>query len=113
MSEGALQDQVVTQMFAGHETTAGILTHLLQLLKGSPEVVRRMRKEQDNLMARHGPHLTGELHQNLNRASGMQPISPKLVLPSSCGIHQLSSVQVLLAGLRILRAGVNASQVEP
>ena len=65
MSEGALQDQVVTQMFAGHETTAAILTHLLQLLKGSPEVLRRMREEQDSLMARHGPHLTGELVETL------------------------------------------------
>lgn len=55
MSEGALQDQAITQRFAGHGTTAAILTHLLQLLKGSLEALRRISEEQDSLMVCHGP----------------------------------------------------------
>ena len=48
-------------MFAGHETTAGVMTRMLQLLKGSPEVLQRLRQEQDSLIDQLGAELTGLL----------------------------------------------------
>ena len=60
LSEGMLHDQVISQMFAGHETTASALTRLLQYLKASPQVLAMLRAEQDELAAQHGPQLTGE-----------------------------------------------------
>lgn len=61
LSEGMLHDQVISQMFAGHETTASALTRLLQYLKASPHVLGMLRAEQDELAAQHGPQLTGNL----------------------------------------------------
>lgn len=61
LTDEALQDQIVTQMFAGHETTAGVMTRMLQLLKGSPEVLQQLRQEQDSLIDQHGAELTGVL----------------------------------------------------
>ena len=61
LSEEVLQDQVLGQLFAGHETTAAIMTHLLQRIKANPQVLARMKQEQENLIAQHGAELTGEV----------------------------------------------------
>lgn len=61
LTDEALQDQIVTQMFAGHETTAGVMTRMLQLLKGSPEVLQQLRHEQDSLIDQHGAELTADV----------------------------------------------------
>lgn len=58
LSEEVLQDQVLGQLFAGHETTAAIMTHLLQRIKANPQVLARMKQEQENLIAQHGAELT-------------------------------------------------------
>ena len=55
-----MQDQIIGQMFAGHETTAASMTHMLQLVRGSPKVLACMRQEQADLIAQHGPDLSGE-----------------------------------------------------
>lgn len=60
LSDKVLQDQVIGQLFAGHETTAAIMTHLLQRVKASPQVLACMRREQASLIEQHGPQLTGE-----------------------------------------------------
>lgn len=54
-----LQDQVLAQLFAGHETTAAIMTRMLQRIKANPEVLACMKQEQDSLKAQYGPELTG------------------------------------------------------
>ena len=61
LSERVLQDQVLAQLFAGHETTAAIMTRMLQRIKANPLVLACMKEEQDRLMAQHGPQLTGEV----------------------------------------------------
>ena len=61
LSERVLQDQVLAQLFAGHETTAAIMTRMLQRLKANPQVLACMKQEQDRLIAQHGPELTGEV----------------------------------------------------
>lgn len=60
LSERVLQDQVLGQLFAGHETTAAIMTHMLQRIKANPDVLDCMRQEQDSLIGQHGPQLDGE-----------------------------------------------------
>ena len=59
LSEKVLQDQVLAQLFAGHETTAAIMTRMLQRIKANPQVLACMKQEQASLKAQHGPELTG------------------------------------------------------
>ena len=61
LSEKVLQDQVIAQLFAGHETTAAIMTRMMQRLKANPHVLARMKQEQDSLIAQHDPQLSGML----------------------------------------------------
>ena len=61
LSERTLQDQVLAQLFAGHETTAAIMTRMLQRIKANPHVLACMKQEQDSLIAQHGPQLTGDM----------------------------------------------------
>ena len=60
MPEKALQDQIIVQMFAGHETTAAIMTNMLQRIKANPHVLQRMREEQQDLIKQYGLEFTGE-----------------------------------------------------
>ena len=60
MPEKALQDQIIVQMFAGHETTAAIMTNMLQRIKANPHVLQRMREEQQDLIKQYGSDFTGE-----------------------------------------------------
>ncbi|KAL3151907.1 hypothetical protein ABBQ32_001038 [Trebouxia sp. C0010 RCD-2024] len=58
LSEKVLQDQVIAQLFAGHETTAAIMTRMLQRVKANPDVLACMKQEQASLIEQHGPELT-------------------------------------------------------
>jgi cytochrome P450 len=53
-----LQDQLVTQLLAGHETTAHTLSRLLKTLAGRPDVLARLRAEQAAVVAAHGEALS-------------------------------------------------------
>lgn len=53
-----MQDQIVTQLLAGHETTATSLIKILTLLFDNPAVLAALRAEQDAVVAAHGDTLT-------------------------------------------------------
>ncbi|HET7417441.1 MAG TPA: cytochrome P450 [Solirubrobacterales bacterium] len=49
-SDREIRDQVMTLMFAGHDTSTSTLTFMLHELARHPEVVRRLHEEQDRVL---------------------------------------------------------------
>lgn len=49
-SDREIRDQVMTLMFAGHDTSTSTLTFMLYELARHPEVVRRLQEEQDRVL---------------------------------------------------------------
>lgn len=54
-SDREIRDQVMTLMFAGHDTSTSTLTFMLHELARHPEVTRRLREEQDRVLQGEGP----------------------------------------------------------
>jgi retinoid hydroxylase len=54
-SDREIRDQVMTLMFAGHDTSTSTLTFMLHELARHPEVVRRLHDEQDRVLDGAGP----------------------------------------------------------
>ncbi len=50
-----IRDQVMTLMFAGHDTSTSTLSFMLYELARHPEVVRRLREEQDRVLGGESP----------------------------------------------------------
>ena len=67
-SRGELRDQILTQLFAGHETTGTTIARLLRELDSRPELVRRLREEQDACAAEHGRALSPEAMNTMKLA---------------------------------------------
>jgi len=54
-SDREIRDQVMTLMFAGHDTSTSTLTFMLHELARHPEVVRRLQDEQDRVLGGASP----------------------------------------------------------
>lgn len=54
-SDREIRDQVMTLMFAGHDTSTSTLTFMLYELARHPEVVRRLQEEQDQVLGGADP----------------------------------------------------------
>lgn len=54
-SDREIRDQVMTLMFAGHDTSTSTLTFMLHELARHPEGTRRLREEQDRVLAGETP----------------------------------------------------------
>jgi cytochrome P450 len=54
-SDQEVRDQVMTLMFAGHDTSTSTLTFMLHELARHPEVTRRLHEEQDRVLGGEGP----------------------------------------------------------
>jgi cytochrome P450 len=54
-SDREIRDQVMTLMFAGHDTSTSTLTFMLHELARHPEVLRRLHEEQDRVLGGAGP----------------------------------------------------------
>lgn len=54
-SDREIRDQVMTLMFAGHDTSTSTLTFMLYELARHPEVVRRLQEEQDRVLGGADP----------------------------------------------------------
>mmetsp|Transcript_38966 Transcript_38966/g.86699 ORF Transcript_38966/g.86699 Transcript_38966/m.86699 type:complete len:562 (-) Transcript_38966:1065-2750(-) len=59
LSRKALQDIAVTLLFAGHETTSSSLLRVISVITERPDVVARLREEQEAAMKTHGSAITG------------------------------------------------------
>jgi len=54
-SDREIRDQLMTLMFAGHDTSTSTLTFMLHELARHPEVVRRLHEEQDRVLGGTSP----------------------------------------------------------
>lgn len=54
-SDREIRDQVMTLMFAGHDTSTSTLTFMLHELARHPEVTRRLHEEQDRVLQGEAP----------------------------------------------------------
>jgi cytochrome P450 len=54
-SDREIRDQVMTLMFAGHDTSTSTLTFMLHELARHPEVTRRLHEEQDRILGGETP----------------------------------------------------------
>jgi cytochrome P450 len=54
-SDREIRDQVMTLMFAGHDTSTSTLTSMLHELARHPEVTRRLHEEQDRVLGGQAP----------------------------------------------------------
>jgi cytochrome P450 len=54
-SDREIRDQVMTLMFAGHDTSTSTLTFMLHELARHPEVLRRLQEEQDRVLGTASP----------------------------------------------------------
>jgi cytochrome P450 len=54
-SDREIRDQVMTLMFAGHDTSTSTLTFMLHELARHPEAVRRLQEEQDRVLGGGSP----------------------------------------------------------
>jgi cytochrome P450 len=54
-SDREIRDQVMTLMFAGHDTSTSTLTFMLHELARHPEVTRRLHEEQDRVLKGEAP----------------------------------------------------------
>ncbi|HEU4706264.1 MAG TPA: cytochrome P450 [Solirubrobacterales bacterium] len=59
-----IRDQVMTLMFAGHDTSTSTLTFMLYELARHPEVVRRLHEEQDRVLSGASP-TAGQLEKEM------------------------------------------------
>jgi cytochrome P450 len=53
--DSEIRDQVMTLMFAGHDTSTSTVTFLLHELARHPEVIERLREEQDRVLGDRAP----------------------------------------------------------
>jgi cytochrome P450 len=54
-TDGEIRDQVMTLMFAGHDTSTSTLTFMMHELARHPEVADRLREEQDRVLGGRAP----------------------------------------------------------
>ncbi|CAK0753854.1 hypothetical protein CVIRNUC_002252 [Coccomyxa viridis] len=66
-----LKDQVLTQLFAGHETTGATLSRVLPELQKNPEILTQLRAEQDRVINRHGDSITYDVLEDMPYADAI------------------------------------------
>jgi len=88
LSEDELMDQLVLLLFAGADTTVTSMTNLLALLAHHPKWVARLRQEQDELAARHGPEVTGDVLSEMPVATAVMREAWRLLPPVGGGVRR-------------------------
>jgi cytochrome P450 len=73
MSEQELRDELLTLLVAGHETTASTLAWGFDRLSGHPEVVERLREDEDDYVA-------ATIHEIMRRRPVIPNVAPRLVV---------------------------------
>ncbi|PRW50773.1 glutamine cyclotransferase [Chlorella sorokiniana] len=71
VSRDMAADSVLTLLFAGHDTSATSLTRILWHLHAHPEAEARLREEQAEVLAKHGPQLTEAALEDMRYTDGV------------------------------------------
>lgn len=119
VDRATLRDQVLTQLLAGHETTATTLTRVLTLLADHPDVLAALRAEQAAVQAAHGDAVTAPA------AAAAMPLADAVVKeamrvhPVVQGVFRRAVVDIDVAGVRtpagwrvVLQVGTTAADVD-
>ena len=67
MTDDQVRNEIAVMMFAGHETTAAVLTWTFYLLSQNPEAERRLHSEVSGALAGRGPQVTDLANMPFNR----------------------------------------------
>jgi cytochrome P450 len=98
MSDQQLRDEVMTLLFAGHETTASALTWTFYLLSKHPDVRQRLQEELEKVLAGREPNLDDLTALPYTR----QVIQESLRLyPPAWGLFRVAVEEDTLLGYRI------------
>lgn len=66
-----IADSVLTLLFAGHDTSSTSLTRIFQQLHAHPEAAERLRREQDEVVAKHGTAISEAALEDMRYAEGV------------------------------------------
>lgn len=93
-------DNVLVMLFAGHDTSATSLTRIFHFLHRHPEASERLRQEQAEVLAKHGPELTEEALDDMPYTEGV--IREVLrIKPIIAGFPRVALTDFELSGHRI------------
>ncbi|KAK9842472.1 hypothetical protein WJX81_001619 [Elliptochloris bilobata] len=95
-----LKDQILLQLFAGHETTGHTMSALLRLLERNPHVLQRLREEQADRLAQHGPGLSGKALESMPYADAVIKEALR-VHPIVASIFRRTLEDVVVSGKRV------------
>ncbi|WP_135852807.1 cytochrome P450 [Halorussus salinus] len=98
MDREAVRDQLVTFLFAGHETTATALTYTCWLLAGNPAVRKRLDAELDSVLGDRDPEFADV--PNLDYTEGVVKEALRLY-PPVYALYREPREEVLLGGYRV------------
>jgi cytochrome P450 len=65
LSREEWEDNLVVLLLAGHDTSSATLTRLMANLQEHPDVLARLREEQAQVLATHGPQLTAAVLKDM------------------------------------------------
>lgn len=112
LTEESLLDEILTLLFAGHETTGLALTWILDLLLSHPEAEARLRYELESVLGdepitRHHLHRLPYLDAVINESFRCRPIAPMAAVrtalkPFRVGDYVVGPGTTVAGGLYIL-----------
>ncbi|CAD7695286.1 unnamed protein product [Ostreobium quekettii] len=95
-----LEDNLVTIIYAGFDTTALALTTALMKMAQQPEVWKKMKQEQEDIIAKHGPKITEAAIEDMEYTTAVYQEGVR-VLPSLPGLFRIANKTFEIGGCRI------------
>eukprot|EP00803_Ostreobium_quekettii_P001598 evm.model.scf_7.30 EVM.evm.TU.scf_7.30 scf_7:249141-251406(-) len=100
-----LLDNIVTIAYAGFESTAlGMTTALLKMAQ-QPEVWGELKKEQERIIAKHGPEMTAEAIEDMEYTTAVYKEAVR-IMPTLPGLFKVATKTFEINGYRIPKGWV-------
>lgn len=100
VSEEELIDQCILQLLAGHETTGSTMARILQALQQHPEVLQKLRQEQEQVVANFGDTFTPDVLDAMPYAEAVMKETMR-VWPTVPQVTRKAIVDLEVKGCRI------------
>ncbi|KAI8462804.1 MAG: cytochrome P450 [Monoraphidium minutum] len=113
LSENIITTSIMLLLFAGHDTTTTAICDLLCLLHSEPRAFARLREEQSEVVAAHGPQITPDALRGMRYAEAavreglrMRPVAVDIARVAAadleiCGRQVAAGTQILLPMARL------------